>query len=150
MWAAVLFASFVIGICIREVRFYRARTGVEVAKFEETTTPKPKVVKKVEKQSDAEKLAQELTQKAPSPRAGGRERLAIRSPRPEDKSVIENINERVANMSEEQQAEILANLPDISEEDIAQMIEKFTIIYGEELGQMIREKLETGDDGGGK
>ena len=145
---AVLFASFVIGICVREVRFYRARMGVEVAKFEETTTSK--VVKKVEKQSDAEKLAQELVQKAPSPIAGGSGRLANRSPRLGDKIGMENINERVANMSEEKQAEILENLPKISEEDIAQMLEKFTIIYGEELGQMIREKLEAGDDGGGK
>ena len=142
----VLFASFVIGICVREVRFYRARTGVEVAKFEETTTPE--VVKKVEKQSDAEKLALELAQKAPSPRAGGSERLANRSPRPGSESGKENINERVVDISEETKAQILENLPNISEEDIAQMIEKFTVIYGEELGQMIREQLATGDEGG--
>ncbi|MHC4587403.1 MAG: hypothetical protein ACYS3N_22990, partial [Planctomycetota bacterium] len=72
VWAAVLFASFVIGICVREVRFHRARTAVEVTKETETTTPK--VVKKVEKLSDAEKLAQELAQKAPTPGPGGGER----------------------------------------------------------------------------
>jgi len=78
VWAAVLFASFVIGICVREVRFHRARTTVEVTKETETTTPKPKVVTKVERLSETEKLAQELAQKAPAPRPGGGERMANR------------------------------------------------------------------------
>ncbi len=76
VWAAVLFASFVIGICVREVRFHRARTVVEVTQETETTTPK--VVKKVEQLSETEKLAQELAQKAPAPRPGGGERMANR------------------------------------------------------------------------
>ena len=70
VWVAVLFASFVIGICIREVRFHRARIVIETK-----TDTTPKVVNsKVEIPSDAEKLAQELVQKAPTP--GAVERFA--------------------------------------------------------------------------
>ena len=145
VWAAVLFASFVIGICVREVRFYRARGVVEVAKSEETTTPK--VVKKVENLSDAEKLAQELAQKAPSPRAGGSERLANRSLRPGGESGMENIKERVASMLEEQQGQKLENFTNISEEEIAQILEKIANISEEEIAQMIREQF--GDMQGG-
>ena len=72
VWAAVLFASFVIGICIREARFHRARGIDEVQK---STTPKA-VTTKVEKPSEAEKLAQELAQTAPG--AGGGEQTANR------------------------------------------------------------------------
>jgi len=159
VWSVVLLTSFIIGICIREVRFHSAR-GVVAAKFEETPTPEetttPKVVKKVEKLSDAEKLAQELSEKALSPRAGGSDRLANRSPRLGGESGMENIQERVAslldesqgqkledfmNISEDEIAQKLEKLSNISEEEIAQIVEKIANISGGETGQMIREKF---------
>ena len=162
VWAAVLFASFVIGICVREVRFYRARGAVEVAKFEETTTPK--VVKKVERLSDAEKLAQELAQKAPSPGAGGGERMASRPGGPgiEAGQGAEggrgNMRERFANMSEEERAQMRERMggrrrgggdrmQNLSEEERAkmeeqrrQMRERFENMSEEERAQM-RERM---------
>ena len=173
VWAAVLFGSFVIGICVREVRFHRARGVVEVAKSEETTTPK--VVKKVEKLSDAEKLAQELAQKAPAPRAGGGERLANRPTGPgiEAGTGAEegrgNMRERFANMSDEERAQMRERMggrrrgggerfQNMSEEERAQMEEqrrqmreRFESMSDEERAQM-RERMggrRPGGDGEG-
>ena len=124
VWAAVLFASFVIGICVREVRFYRARTGVEVTKLVETTTPMPKVVTKVEKLSDAEKLAQELAQKAPTPRAGGSEQLANRPTGPGSEEGRGNMRGRFGNMSDEERAQMRDRFANMSDEERAQMRER--------------------------
>ncbi len=102
VWAAVLFASFVIGICIREVRFHRARTVIETK-----TDTTPKVVNsKVEKLSDAEKLAQELAQNAPAPGAGGSERSANRPAGPGTEEGRGNMRERFADMSDEERAQM--------------------------------------------
>ena len=173
VWAAVLFGSFVIGICVREVRFHRARTVVEVSKSEETTTSK--VVKKVEKLSDAEMLAQELAQKAPTPGAGGGERFANRPGGPgieAGKGTGEergNMRERFANMSEEERAEMRERMggrrrgggerfQNLSEEERAQMEERrrqmreqFENMSEEERAQM-RERFggrRPGGDGEG-
>ncbi|MHC4728320.1 MAG: hypothetical protein ACYS17_13955 [Planctomycetota bacterium] len=120
VWAAVLFTSFVIGICVKEVRFHRARTVVEATKDTETTTPK--VTSKVEKLSEAEKLAQELAQKAPAPRPGGGERIANRPPRSGAEGGMENMRDRFANMSEEERAKMRERFANMSDEERAQMM----------------------------
>ena len=133
VWAAVLFASFVIGICVREVRFHRARTVVEVTKDTDTTAPN--VTSKIEKLSEAEKLAQELAQKAPSPGAGGGERFANRPAGPGSEEGRGNMRDRFANMSEEERAQMRERtggrrrgggerFQNMSEEERAQMEEQ--------------------------
>jgi hypothetical protein len=134
VWAAVLFASFVIGICVREVRFHRARTLVEATKDTKTTTPKV-VNSKVEKLSDAEKLAQELAQTGPG--AGGGEQTANRpaGPGPGTGEGRGNMRERFANMSDEERAQMRERMgsrrrsggdrsQNLSEEERAQMEEE--------------------------
>jgi len=124
VWVAVLFASYVIGICVREVRFHRARTTVEVTKETETTAPKPKVVKKVERLSDAEKLAQELAQKAPAAGAGSGGRMANRPGGQGAGEARENMRGRFGNMSEEERAQMRDRFANMSEEERAQMRER--------------------------
>ncbi len=133
VWAAVLFASFVIGICVREVRFHRARGVVEATKDTETTILK--VTSKIEKLSEAEKLAQELAQKSPAPRAGGGERFANRPPGPGGEGGMGDMMDRFANMSEEERA---------------QMREKFANMSDEERAQMMRERFGGRRRGGGE
>lgn len=124
VWAAVLFASFVIGICVKQVRFHRARTVVEVTKETETTTPKPKVVNKVERLSETEKLAQELAQKAPSPGAGGGERMANRPAGQGAGEARGKMMEQFGNMSEEERAKMRDRFANMSDEERAQMRER--------------------------
>jgi len=143
VWAAVLFASFVIGICVREVRFYRARGVVEAAKSETTTTAK--VAKsKAEIPSEAEKLAQELAQKAPAPQAPGGERIANLPIDQGTEAILENVRERFANMTEEERAQMRERMggrrrgggerfQNLSEEERAQM---------EEQRRQMRERFE--------
>jgi hypothetical protein len=132
VWAAVLFASFVIGICVREVRFHRARTLVEATKDTKSTTPKV-VNSKVEKLSDAEKLAQELAQTDPG--AGGGEQTANRPAGPGTGEGRGNMRERFANMSDEERAQMRERMgsrrrsggdrsQNLSEEERAQMEEE--------------------------
>ena len=169
VWTAVLFASFVIGICVREVRFHRARTTVEVTKETEATTPKPKVVTKVERLSETEKLAQELAQKAPAPRPGGGERMANRPAGPgiEGGEGRGNMRERMANMSDEERAQMRERMggrrrgggdrmQNMSEEERAQMRARFENMSDEERAQM-RERMMggrrprgDGEGGGGR
>jgi len=148
VWVAVLFASYVIGVCVREVRFHRARTVVAATKETVTTAPQPKVVKKVEMLSETEKLAQELVEKAPA--TGGGEGFANRPGR----QGIEagqgadggrgNMRERFANMSEEERAQMRERMgsrrrgggdrmQNMSEEERAQM---------EERRRQMRERFE--------
>jgi len=124
VWAAVLFASFVIGICIREVRFHRARTVVEVTKETETATPEPKVVKKVERLSDAEKLAQELAEKAPAAGAGSGGRMANRPGGQGAGDARGKMMEQFGNMSEEERAKMREKFANMSDEERAQMRER--------------------------
>jgi hypothetical protein len=138
VWTSVLFSSFVIGICVREVRFHRAKRIVEANKDTETTTPK--AVSKVEKPTEAEKLAQELAQKAPSPGPGGGERFGNRPTGPGDEGGMENMRERFANMSDEERAQMRERMggrrrgfQNLSEEERAQM---------EERRRQMRERFE--------
>jgi uncharacterized membrane protein YgcG len=172
VWAAVLFGSFVIGICVREVRFHRARGVVEVVIVEETTTPKV-VKRKVEILSDAEKLAQELALQAPAPRAGGGEQVANRPGGPgiEARQGAEggrgNMRERMANMSEEERTQMRERMggrrrgggdrmQNMSEEDRArmeerrrEMMERMENMSEEERSQM-RERMGGRRSGGGE
>jgi len=144
VWAAVLFASFVIGICVREVRFHRAGAVIETK-----TDTTPKVVNsKVEKLSDAEKLAQELAQKAPAPGPGGGERPANRPGGQGTEEERGNMRERFANMSEEERAQMREKMggrrrgggdrmQNLSEEERAQM---------EEQRRQMMEKMENMSD----
>ncbi|MCP4263529.1 MAG: hypothetical protein GY774_39385, partial [Planctomycetes bacterium] len=150
--------------------FHRARTVVEVAKETETTTPKPKVVNKVERLSETEKLAQELAQKAPapSPGAGGGERFANRPPRPGAEGGMENMKDRFANMSEEEKAQMRERMggrrrgggQNLSEEQRAQMqeqrrqmmekMENMTEEEREEFRSQMRERMGGRRPGGGE
>jgi hypothetical protein len=132
VWAGVLFASFVIGICIKEVRFHRARTAVVATKDTETTTPK--VTSKIEKLSEAEKLAQELAQKSPAAGRGGGERAGNRPTRRGAEGGMGNMRGPFGNMSEEERA---------------QMREKFANMSDEERAQMMRERMGGRRRGGG-
>ena len=174
VWAAVLFASFVIGICVREVRFHRARTVVEVTKETETPTPKAKVVPKVERLSETEKLAQELAQKAPAPRPGGGERMANRPGGQGTGEGRGKMMEQFGNMSEEERAKMRERMggrrrgggdrnQNMSEEQRAQMeerrkqmMERMESMSEEEKAQM-RERMMggrrprgDGEGGGGR
>ncbi len=133
VWVAVLFASYVIGICVREVRFHRARTAVVATKDTETTTPK--VTSKIENLSEAEKLAQELAQKSPAPGSGGGERPGSRPTRRDAEGGMENMRGPFGNMSEEERA---------------QMREKFANMSDEERAQMMRERMGGRRRGGGE
>jgi hypothetical protein len=159
VWAAVLFASFVIGICIREVRFHRAGAVIETK-----TVTTPKVVNsKVEIPSDAEKLAQELAQKAPAPGPGGGERPANLPAGPGTGEGRGNMRDRFANMSEEERAQMRERMgsrrrgggsQNLSEEERAQMEEqraqmraRFENMSEEERAQM-RERMGNRRPGG--
>lgn len=133
VWVGVLFASYVIGICVREVRFHRARTAVVATKDTENTTPK--VASKIEKLSEAEKLAQELAQKSPAPGSGGGERFGNRLTRRGAEGGMENMRGPFGNMSEEERA---------------QMREKLANMSDEERAQFMRERMGSRRRGGGE
>ena len=101
VWAAVLFAAFVIGICIREVRFHRAKVKSTVNIETETSS-------KIQVPNETEQLAKELAQRSPTPEPGDTEMPGIRFP--EEESGLEdprrNMRERFANMSEEERAQM--------------------------------------------
>ncbi len=107
VWAAVLFASFVMGICIREVRFKHARV-------ESKADTEPEVSSKVQVPSKADQLVNELAQKRPMPGPGGpRGAGGAEGPRnrsPEDRAGLGegrgNMRDRFANMSEEERAQM--------------------------------------------
>jgi len=106
VWAAVLFGSFVIGICIREVRFKRA--GIESKADSE-----PQVSSEVQRPSETDKLVSELAQRRPMPASGtgGPERRTS----PEDRAGfggdrMARMRERFEGMSEEERQEAIAQM----------------------------------------
>jgi hypothetical protein len=119
VWISVLFASFVIGICVREVRFHRARTAVAAKPVGETT--KPKAIGRAETPTDAEKLAQELAEKAPGSIAGG-ERMEGRPARSGAESGRENMRRPFGDMSEEERTQMRERLENMSDEERSQFI----------------------------
>jgi len=105
VWASVLFASYVTGICIKEVRFKRARIASQAV-------TEPAVSSEVQKPSETDPLVQELAQRRPMPGPGGAERPGGRSP--EGRGGFGegrgNMRERFANMSEEERQEAIAQM----------------------------------------
>ncbi len=106
VWAAVLFASYVTGICIKEVRFKRA--GIESKADSE-----PEVSSEVQRPSETDKLVSELAQRRPMPasRSGGPQRR----PSPEDRAGsggdrMAGMRERFEGMSEEERREAIAQM----------------------------------------
>ena len=152
VWAAVLFASFVIGICIREVRFQHA--GVE-----SKTDTKPQVSSEVQVPSQTDQLVKELEELTPRrPMSGPGGPRGAESPgnlSGEDRAGfggdrMARMGERFANMSEEERREAIAQMREraggrrregrmrgrfenMSEEERARM---------EEEGRLMRERFQ--------
>jgi hypothetical protein len=103
VWAAVLFAAFVIGICIREVRF-------RLAKVESKAVTEPKTSSEIEVPSQTDKLVQELAQRRPVPGPGGGERPRRGPDEQGGRPEIGNMRQRFANMSEEERREAIAQM----------------------------------------
>ena len=108
VWAAVLFASFVIGICIREVRFQRARV-------ESQADTKPQVSSEVQVPSKTDQLVKELEDLVPRrPMSGAGGPGGPRNRSGEDRAGFGegrgNMRERFANMSEEERREAIAQM----------------------------------------
>jgi hypothetical protein len=101
VWAAVLFAALVIGICIREVRFQHAK--IDSTKNIETETSS-----KIQTPSETDRLVEELAQKSPIPRPEDAEMPGTRFPEegPGSEELRGNMRERFANMSEEEKAQM--------------------------------------------
>ena len=146
VWAAVLFAAFVIGICIREVRFQRAgiesKTDIKPA----VTDTKPVVSSEVQMSDATDQLVQELSAKRPmlgsEGMMGGRNLPGGQRGGPE--AGRGNMGERFANMSDEQRAQMRerfggarrgggGGLENLSEEERAKM---------EEERRQMRERFE--------
>jgi len=106
VWASVLFASYVTGICIKEVRFKRA--GIESKAESE-----PEVSSEVQRPSEADKLVSELAQRRPIPASGSGG--PQRRPSPEDRTGfggdrMARMGERFEGMSEEERQEAMAQM----------------------------------------
>ena len=106
VWASVLFASYVTGKCIKEVRFKRAGIASQAV-------TKPEVSSEVQKPSEADKLVSELAQRRPMPASGsgGPERRTS----PEDRAGfggdrMARMRERFEGMSEEERQEAIAQM----------------------------------------
>jgi len=141
VWASVLFASYVTSICIKEVRFKRARVASQ-------SVTEPEVSSEVQKPSETDKLVSELAQRSPMSGPGGAERPGNRSP--EERAGFGegrgNMGERFANMSEEERAQMRerfggrrreggmgGRFENMSEEERAKMREEM---------EMLRERWE--------
>ncbi len=106
VWAAVLFASYVTGICIKEVRF-------KLAKVESTTAIEPETSIEVQMPDATDQLVSELAQRKPMPASGsGGPQLR---PSPEDRTGfggdrMARMGERFEGMSEEERQEAIAQM----------------------------------------
>jgi len=106
VWAAVLFASFVIGICIREARFH-------LAKVESTTAIEPETSSDIQVPSQTEQFVKELSERRPMPASGSGG--PQRRPSPEDRAGagwdrMASMGERFEGMSEEERQEAIAQM----------------------------------------
>jgi hypothetical protein len=106
VWASVLFASYVTGKCIKEVRFKRARIASQAV-------TEPEVSSEVQRPSETDKLVSELAQRRPIPASGsgGPERRTS----PEDRAGfggdrMARMRERFEGMSEEERQEAMAQM----------------------------------------
>jgi hypothetical protein len=106
VWTAMLFASFVIGICIREVRF-------QYAKVESQADTEPDVSSEVQRPDATDQLVSELAQRRPMPASGSGG--PQRRPSPEDRTGfggdrMARMGERFEGMSEEERQEAIAQM----------------------------------------
>jgi len=106
VWTAVLFASFVIGICIREVRF-------QYAKVETKTNIEPEVSSEVQMPDATDQLVSELAQRRPISRPGGAERprnFSSEGRAGAGGERMARMGERFEGMSEEERQEAMAQM----------------------------------------
>ena len=106
VWASVLFASYVTGKCIKEVRFH-------YAKVESKADTEPKVIIEVQKPSETDKLVKELAEKSPMSGPGGAERPGNLSPEGRAGAGGERMarmGERFEGMSEEERQAAIAQM----------------------------------------
>ena len=106
VWVAVLFASYVTGICIKEVRFKRA-------KVESKANTEPKVSSEVQKPDATDLLVSELAQRRPMPASGSGG--PQRRPSPEDRAGsggdrLARMGERFEGMSDEERQKAIAQM----------------------------------------
>jgi hypothetical protein len=106
VWTAMLFASFVIGICIREVRF-------QYSKVESQADTEPDVSSEVQRPDATDQLVSELAQRRPMPASGSGG--PQRRPSPEDRTGfggdrMARMGERFEGMSEEERQEAIAQM----------------------------------------
>ena len=106
VWAAVLFASYVTGICIKEVRF-------KLAKVESTTAIEPETSIEVQMPDATDQLVSELAQRRPIPASGSGG--PQRRPSPEDGAGfggdrMAGMRERFEGMSEEEREKAIAQM----------------------------------------
>ena len=115
VWSIVLFSSYVIGVCIREVRFHRAKAAIA-----KKTEPTPEVNLTEEKTSKPEQLAQE-----PADEEVEGEEVANLPGEQDPEGSRGNMRERMANMTEEERAQMRERFANMSDEERAQMRERF-------------------------
>lgn len=148
VWAAVLFASFVIGICIREVRF-------QYAKVETKANTEPEASSDVQIPDATDQLVNELAQRRPMPSSRGAERprnLSSEGRAGAGGERMARMGERFEGMSEEERQEAIAQMRErfggrrrgggerfqnLSEEERAKM---------EEERRQMRERFENMSD----
>jgi hypothetical protein len=148
VWASVLFASYVIGICIKEVRF-------KLAGIESKADSEPEVSSKVQEPGQTDPLVQELAQRRPMPGPEGM--MRERNLPPEGRAGFGegrgNMRERFANMPEEERAQMRERFAgmrrgggegfqNLSEEDRARLREEMEELRGrwEEMSEAEREE----------
>ncbi len=106
VWASVLFASYVTGKCIKEVRFKRAEIASQAV-------TEPEVSSEVQKPNEADKLVSELAKKRPMPGPEGV--MRERNIPPEEGAGfggdrMARMRERFEGMSEEERQEAMAQM----------------------------------------
>jgi len=105
VWSSVLFASYVTGICIKEVRFKRAR-------IESQAVTEPEVSSEVQEPGETDKLVSELAQRRPMPAPEGV--MRERNIPPEEGAGFgegrRGMRERLENMSEEEREQFRAQM----------------------------------------
>jgi len=152
VWAAVLFASYVIGICIKEVRFKRA-------KVESKAVTEPEIISEVQEPGETDPLIRELARRRPMPAPEGV--MRERNISPEERAGFgegrREMRERLENMSEEEREQFRAQmrerfagmrrgggerLQNLSEEDRARLREEMEELRGrwEEMSEEEREE----------